>query len=1593
MKQFTLTLWALLLTAVASWAQSARLQVIHNSPDPVVDVYVNGVITLNDFAFRTATPFIDVPAGVLLTLSVAPASSTSVADAIANFDVTLDAGKTYVVAASGIVGNATTPFTLYANGDARESAVAGNKVDISILHGAPDAPNVDIDAVLLANNVVTDLPYGTFTNYLSLDPGKYDFAIRAAGSPGVVASYRADLSGLAGQSATVFASGLLSGTPGFGLYAALADGTVIALPSTPTAQVQVFHNSPSPTVDVYAGNTLLINDFAYRTASPYVTVPADVAINVGVALPNSTSAADAIYTQSVNFAAGKAYTVVAGGIVGNATTPFTLFANEARVSALDTNFVDVNIFHGSTNAPAVDVDAVFVADNLTSNLAYGQFSSYVSVPPSVYDFAVRPTGNPSVLATYRANISGLKGKTATVIASGLLSGDPAFGLFAVLDNGTVLELPLTPTTRVQIVHNSPEPTVDVYAGNTLLLDNFAFRTATPFIDVPSDRDIAIGVALPNSTSANDAIATFNVNFATGTKYSVFASGIVGNASTPFTLTPVVNAQEAAVNGQNVDIAVLHGSPNAPAVDVDAIFVANNLISNLAYGSATSYLGLAPGVYDLAVRATGSPSAVATFRADLSGLTGGAGIVFASGLLGGNPGFGLYAVLPNGTVLALPLTPTTRVQIVHNSPNPTVDVYAGNTLLLNDFAFRTATPFIDVPSDRNIAIGVALPNSTSVNDVIATFNANFTTGTKYSVFASGIVGNASTPFTLTPVVNAQEAAVNGQNVDIAVLHGSPNAPAVDVDAVFVADNVVSNLAYGSYTPYLGLAPGIYDLAIRQAGNPSVVASFRADLSGLTGGAGIVFASGLLGGNPGFGLFAVLPNGAVIALPLTPTTRVQIIHNSPEPTVDIYAGNSLLLNDFAFRTATPFIDVPANRNITVGVAGANSTSASDAIATFDVNFLSGKNYTVFASGIVGNATTPFTLLVDDNARETSPVGLVGVSILHGSPDAPAVDVVERLAGPLANNLSYGDLTPYLSLPPNSYFIDVKLAGSNLIAGTFLADLSALSGSAVRVFASGLVFGTPGFGLFAALPNGTVIELPYFPVARVQIIHNSPEPTVDVYANGELFIDDFEFRTATEFIYLPAELPIDIGVAPGNSTSSNDIIATFPSTFDNGQTYIVVASGIVGGNPGFDLLVKDNARERSVDPSKIEVTVLHGAPGAPNVDVSSYPDGTAILPNFAYGTFTDYLSLDPEVLLLDVRASAPNSTSLGVWGSDLDGLQGVSGIIYASGLVNDDPAFDLYITLPDGFTVPLPVFTRAQVIHNSPAPEVDVYLDDVQVLDDFNYHDATGLGLLPARVPFTLSVAPGSSNSVDDAIYDLPVAGLDPSKVYVIMAAGVVGNATTPFQLYVNDKGRERALNPSNVELSLFHGGVDAPEVDVKLAAGPVIFDNIEFGEFADYLSVPPSDYVIQITPSNDNNTVVKTYLAELGATAGLAGTVYASGYLASTPAFETWVAFSDGTTFPLPEFVSTKEALGLNALQLSPNPATTQLNVRFENNSAQFLRYAVRDQLGRLVSEGDFGQAPAGENVQQLDVRTMNAGMYYLEILGENGSQTQKFVVVK
>jgi len=203
-----------------------------------------------------------------------------------------------------------------------------------------------------------------------------------------------------------------------------------------------------------------------------------------------------------------------------------------------------------------------------------------------------------------------------------------------------------------------------------------------------------------------------------------------------------------------------------------------------------------------------------------------------------------------------------IQIIHNSPDAaaaSVDIYVngGETPAVPDLDFRAATGLITLPSDVDLVVGIAPGNSSGPEDIIANWTFNLPSGSMTVVMASGLLGDDFDLFT-----NTLEIGGSSENVGVLAFHGAPDAPGVDVGAIG-AGTLIPNLEYQTFQGYLSLPAADYTLTIAPAGG-AVIASFNAPLSGLGGGAAVVFASGFLGMEPSFGLFAALPDGIVIPL---------------------------------------------------------------------------------------------------------------------------------------------------------------------------------------------------------------------------------------------------------------------------------------------------------------------------------------------------------------------------------------------------------------------------------------------------------------------------------------------------------------------------------------------------------------------------------------------------------------------------------------------------------------------------------------------------------------------------------------------------------
>lgn len=768
----------------------------------------------------------------------------------------------------------------------------------------------------------------------------------------------------------------------------------------------------------------------------------------------------------------------------------------------------------------------------------------------------------------------------------------------------------------------------------------------------------------------------------------------------------------------------------------------------------------------------------------------------------------------------------------------------------------------------------------------------------------------------------------------------------------------------------------------------------------------------------------------------TAKVQVIHNCADTAaamVDVYINGTLQLNDFEFRKATPFIELPAGVNINIAIAPSNSDSIIDTLVSFNFNLIDSGKYVIVASGIISpvgyTPTQPFSLEVFAAAQLTAgnPAN-TNVLVYHGATDAPKVDVVSG-GNTLVDDISYSEYNAnYLQLPTDNYFISVTDSSGLDTLATYYAPLEDLNlqDSALVVLASGFL--TPAnnsngaaFGLWAALPaGGNLIELPLVTSARVQIIHNSADKAarvVDVWINDSLALDSFVFRTCTPFIDLPSYTNLNVVIQPHGSTNLANALGQYTLDLAPNEKYIVVANGIASGSgyapaPAFNLDIFMGAEEVSGNPANTNVLVYHGATDAPAVNVVS--GTTTLVDSIYYTQFSNgYLqlpTLDYNIALTDAfydtiaKFSAPLASL---------NLQGQSLVVLASGFINraanrNGSIFGLYAALPSGGNlIPLPQIledsARVQIIHNCAdlnAEVVDVWINDALVLDNFSFRKSTPFLSLPAGIDFDLTIAAQSST---DTIIDVRryFYNLE-DKTYIMVAQGNVSTTgydpIVPFGIAIFDQGRETASNASNTDILVFHGGTDAPVIDVLTDNTPVV-QNLLYSQFSsDYVELPTASYVLNLK-EGFGVTMVASYNAPLSSLGlqGKAVVALASGFInpnvnSNGPDFGLWVSLAaGGDLIPLVDVTSVENMKNNATVNVYPNPASNKLYISNilpgnENTVVNFY-----NQIGEVVLSQQI--SANSSSVSSIEIDMLAAGLYTVEVINNQTRATSKVSIVK
>jgi hypothetical protein len=275
-----LTLLLAVFCAAVLFAQP-RIQFIHNSPDDaasVVDIYSDDVLLFDDFAFRTASPFVDAPIGVEFTISVAPQTSMSVADAFASFPFTMVEDEKFIMVVNGITGlsstqyNPSPPLSIDVFEGAREEAIDPVGLSFAIHQGSIDAPTLDFYQPAVNIFWADNIPYTEFAGYYEYPASISNSQWSIQTEDGVlIEQYLMDGTDYPGVALVLLTSGFLDPSmngdgPAFGIWWALGEGgPLLEVPIVPENDVpcDAIELSTDGTVGVFTtAGSLVANDEA-----------------------------------------------------------------------------------------------------------------------------------------------------------------------------------------------------------------------------------------------------------------------------------------------------------------------------------------------------------------------------------------------------------------------------------------------------------------------------------------------------------------------------------------------------------------------------------------------------------------------------------------------------------------------------------------------------------------------------------------------------------------------------------------------------------------------------------------------------------------------------------------------------------------------------------------------------------------------------------------------------------------------------------------------------------------------------------------------------------------------------------------------------------------------------------------------------------------------------------------------------------------------------------------------------------------------------------------------------------------------------------
>lgn len=784
----------------------------------------------------------------------------------------------------------------------------------------------------------------------------------------------------------------------------------------------------------------------------------------------------------------------------------------------------------------------------------------------------------------------------------------------------------------------------------------------------------------------------------------------------------------------------------------------------------------------------------------------------------------------------------------------------------------------------------------------------------------------------------------------------------------------------------------------------------------------------------------------------TSRIQVVHNSPDPAVEwlsLYLNDIKVADSLLFRNAKPYVQVPSGVGIQAGFAPLNSTSPDDIFLTVTVNLEPNKDYVAVILGVFDANYRPnpddipigLNLLVAETRPLAAQLETSDYLFINGATDAPNLDFRPRGEDPIASGVPYGSAVGYLPYDDYVYTLDVTpTEAPERILGFFDLDVGFLKDKAFTVLTSGFLNkfengNGPELKVLVVTADGLTQSIgssdPTDDVAMMQIINNSADLNFpsgfDIYFNGGRAVNNLRFRNATPFFGLPGDATVTIEIK--NATGGLTIRST-ALTVEPGRNYLLMITGVVNtaqydrnpDNEPTDLAITINPNIR-LFPSQLgvgEFVFVHGITDGPRADMEISDLPTSIS-GVTFGEMTGYHAISEFNVLMEMVASSGDLPTYVGHRVEIPFVLGRTFVLYAGGFLRPErnrlgePA-QLMMALTDGAIVRLRFrdvaseAARLQLIHASADPAfetADLYVDFALVGDDAPYRSGTPFLDIPAGRTVTVSVAPPESEGVEDAVASFKMQ-YDEGTSYAGIVKGVGGSGSfasnpegksTDLDLHVIEDALEAGLDGTRLTVMAANELTDAPSATVTVESTQQLAQSIGFGEHGDYGIVQAATRFVEVDRTSDGTRIGASYI-DFANVAGRAGILVATGFVDPTanedgPAFSTFLILDDGTAVQAGVNIvnaedEAPEIPGALAVHGNfPNPFAELTNVVFDLPEPAEVSLRVIDATGRLVETIEPRILPAGQDqTVQFLAKDLPSGLYLYSLRVAAASGTRE-----